>query len=249
MCFLKLLKKTIIISFVLISGIQLNAQDSVYNHNGFMLDVSFMPVFGDEIYFPAGRPMGIPSQYSKYLVTDVPGHYYKSNPGYRIAINYNHEVYRNIYLKGYLSYVHNTYNKWRSIDSVEYYYMFPDTIKPYIPYDIANSYINQTSKNHYFNCALGISYYYKRFGATLNVFTGLIEINEITNEYKNRGISKSRNCEYFPYIPGYLAGLNCSVNVELSFLLLKNYFPTYLYISFSRFSTIGLRFNMSKIDL
>jgi hypothetical protein len=246
MCFLKLLNKTIIIPFILIFSIQMNAQDSVYNHNGFLLELGYsLPQF-KENYIPARIPHET-YPYYQFLETKVPGFYSKSNSSYSSGLSYQTRLHNNFYFETGLFYFHFSEEKHRSKDSVKYYYLYPDSIKANIPYELANSVLYSKRKNNYFVLRISLNYMYKRFSLGIGFNYKFYSIRKQESKFIDRDMNFIHK-DWFPdYYNTIGIGLD-NLEVNLSYLIIKEKIPIYVFATYSVYPRLGIKTNLSIIN-
>jgi hypothetical protein len=242
MWFLRHLKKTIILLIIFFSSINLIAQDSVYNHNGFLLALSYsLPQF-KETYTPARIPHET-YPYYEFLETKVPGFYSKNNSSYSAGLSYQHSLFNNFYLNTEVFYFHFSEKKHRSKDSVECYYLYQDSIKANIPYELANSALYSIRKNNYFVLSISLNYIYKRFSIGIGCNYKLYSIRKQESEFIDRDMNFI-NYEWFRDTGIGWENLEFNIN----YLIINEKIPTYVFATLSSYPRFGIKTNLSMIN-
>lgn len=221
--------------------------DSVYNHNGVLLELGYsLPQF-KENYNPARIPHDT-YLYYQFLETKIPGFYSKNNSSYSAGLSYQTRFHNNFYFETGLFYYHSSNKKHRSIDSVEHYYLYPDSIKNSIPYELANEFVSVEYKNNYFIFQISIKYIYKRFSIGMALNSNIYHIMIKKSDYIDRKISKN----YYNWVSNNYDDIKIGLEdfeINLSYLIIKEKIPTYIFASLSSYPRFGIKTNLSKINI
>jgi len=237
------MKKIIILVFILSTFISFSQENEFNKKHNLIWDIGINHTsnFKPE-YHPAYKINFTPEAETLY-----PGHY--SLPTFNYQSNF---IYRFYFYKGFnINASLNTYYlksiNTRSIDSINKYYVFPDSMIEELPFDFKE--IPLYSKSNSFNFAfkLFFGYKYKRLYASFGLQIPLYNIRYLYYELKNdihTSFIYKRSFKDLNY-----NGINVSFNARLEFFVLKKKPQFSVYIEASDLIFLGVLLNTSGIKI
>jgi len=238
------MKKTIVLIFIISTFFSFGQENEYNKKHNLLFDIginhtsNFKPV-----YHPAYKTRLLyPPPETLY-----PGHY--SLPAFNYQTNF---IYRFYFYKGFninakinISYLKET--RTRSIDSINKYYVYSDSVINILPYDFLGVPSYSKLKKLKIGLNFALAYRYKRLSVMTGIMIPISEYAKYYSEYKN-GL-KIKNNYNLKFSDIHFGGIEYLLNTRIEFIILKKKIPISIYFETTDLIFGGIVINTSYLKL
>lgn len=187
-------------------------------------------------YHPTFTPFNYP--YSYKMETDYPGSYTYPVWGYLLSLSYEFPLKKGFFLSSGVFFSDKYRKRTRSIDSVKYYYLFPESFKKEIPRDIANAPVLTKTNEKNLGLKFTAGYQYNRFSTDVGLRLNILSLQNTKKEFISFDINENSlyllRSEYY----------TLSYYLSLKYRLTSGRYPVWVHLSIDGLFMFGASINI-----
>ena len=176
--------------------------------------------------------------------TLYPGYYLHPSINFQSNLTYRFYFLKNINIVARLDFSHWNKVKTRSIDSINKYYIYPDSVIDILPYDFFGAPVYSKSKTLKFGFNISIGYRYKRIYVSSGVTLPLHEITKYYAENENKITRKNYSSNNFIEI--YKYSFDYILKSRIEYLVNKKKIPLSIYVELNNAIFFGITVNTTS---